>query len=260
MEGEACGRLNSVIEMAFRGRGRGRGRGGRGGPYEYRIAKHEPFIIFPEDVNLPSTERFENLLPDEKELIHLKVGYERFIKGSCYYLKDSKREEGVDDIGVKLKEKRRYLNQHIGDYMKLNVSNFPNELIKGTKRERVENKKIRWERNQADDFGFLEKLEEMYKEKSLMSQGEKFDGNTISCTPYALFELMWGIMVIMWFKDGDEKANGKKKEDHADEQEEMEEEEEEESSEDDDYAENEYFDDDEDDFNMDEEPEEDCYE
>ncbi|KAG0455861.1 hypothetical protein HPP92_023649 [Vanilla planifolia] len=223
MEGEACGRLNSVIEMVFRGRGRGRGRGGRGGPYEYRIAKHEPFIIFPEDVNLPSTERFENLLPDEKELIHLKVGYERFIKGSCYYLKDSKREEGVEDIGVKLKEKRRYLNQHIGDYMKLNVSNFPNELIKGTKRERVENKKIRWERNQADDFGFLEKLEEMYK-------------------------------------DGDEKANGKKKEDHADEQEEMEEEEEEESSEDDDYAENEYFDDDEDDFNMDEEPEEDCYE
>ncbi|PKU83611.1 glutamic acid-rich protein-like [Dendrobium catenatum] len=204
--------------MAFRG-GRGRGRG-RGGSFEFRMAKHEPFIPFPEDVKLPDVSKIENFSNEEKVLINWKIKFERFWKTSCYYLEDSKRQDAeIEQYAEKLKRKGQQ-PQHFGTYMKLNVSNFPAELIQGGKRGH-DSKRLRWD-TKRDEFSLFDKLEE--KEK-----------------------------------DGDGKDNSVKEKKDGDEEEEEDLENEEAESSEDDYAQNEYFDDDEDDFNRDDDPVEDYY-
>ncbi|XP_078435589.1 uncharacterized protein LOC144706486 isoform X3 [Wolffia australiana] len=169
--------------MAARGRGRGRGGRGFGSPFEHRFVKHEPYALFPVQSQGPDIERYS------------------------------------DKIKLKGPAKREALES----YLKLFPSNFPTELIQGSRKTTREKKKLRWDVDSDEKlFEKLERLEENVKE--------------------------------------DEKGDKDKKGESDEEEEEQPEEVEEESSEEDDYNQNIEFDDDEDDLNMEEEEFEDAYE
>jgi len=104
-------------------------------------------------------------------------------------------------------------------YLKLTPSNFPAELVQGSRRGQASNKKLRWDKDSDEQaFEVFEKLEQKHK-----------DGSKVE-------------------KEGEDE----------DEQEEEEVQEEEENS-DDDYNQNIEFDDDDDDWNQEEEAQEDFY-
>ncbi|XP_078155004.1 uncharacterized protein LOC144551074 [Carex rostrata] len=210
--------------MAFRGRGRGRG---RGGGYE-RPPNFTPYENFPDMERLPnlvdiihSSHSQETKMNAQMNALR-KSQLEEFWRGSCYYLQEdasrTKKELGTRRIlGKKPKTQER--REALGNYLKLNPSNFPVELIQGSRRVQQISKKLKWDRH-ADQLAFdsFEKLEEKHKDK-------------------------------------DEKVEKKQDED---EDEEPQEDADEESS-DDDYNQNIDFDDDEDDMNMEEDAEEDVY-
>ncbi|CAL9152245.1 unnamed protein product [Musa hybrid cultivar] len=224
------GATRRLLPMAFRGRGRGRGGRGRGmgAIYDTRIAKHVPYEEFPEDVTLPSVPSVDPLSNEVKALIASKIKLEYFWKGSCYNLQEgvSKSRSQVTEIerfSDRFKQKAQGKREALAHYLKLTPSNFPSELIQGSKRVHHENKKLRWDRAPEDKlFDLFEKLEENYKGQ---------DGKVL-----------------------------KEKKGESDDEEDVEEEVEEESSDDDDYNQNIDFDDDEDDLNMEEEEHEDVYE
>ncbi|CAL9084532.1 unnamed protein product, partial [Musa textilis] len=206
--------------MAFRGRGRGRGGRGRGmgAIYDTRIAKHVPYEEFPEDVTLPSVPSVDPLSNEVKALIASKIKLEYFWKGSCYNLQEggSKSRSQVTEIerfSDRFKQKAQGKREALAYYLKLTPSNFPSELIQGSKRVHHENKKLRWDRAPGSM--------NIYKLEPLL-HGQ--DGKVL-----------------------------KEKKGESDDEEDVEEEVEEESSDDDDYNQNIDFDDDEDDLNMEEE-------
>ncbi|CAA7401012.1 unnamed protein product [Spirodela intermedia] len=212
--------------MAMRGRGRGsRGRG-FGSQFEHRFAKHEPYVLFPEIGNLPNISYVTSVQKDYYRLINYKLKLENFWKGSCYHLEESgkklKNPQGADierysDRG---KQKNQMKREALESYLKLLPSNFPTELIQGSKRIQRDKKKLRWDGD--SDEKLFEKLERL--------------------------------------EENNQKGEKEKKGDSDEEEEEQLEEVDEESSEEDDYNQNIDFDDDEDDLNMEEEEYEDAYE
>ncbi|WOL17150.1 glutamic acid-rich protein [Canna indica] len=210
--------------MAFRGRGRGRGRG-FGAAYEMRLVKNVPYDEYPEDVTLPSLPSVDPLPNEVKALIASKLKLEYFWKGSCYHLQEVGSRSKSQDVDIerfsdRFKQKGKGKREALASYLKLTPSNFPPELIQGSKHMQHDKKKLRWDTDEKL-FDMFEKLEEKYK-------GE------------------------------DEK--GKEKKGESEDEEDEEEEAEEETSDDDDYNKNVDFDDDEDDLNMEEEEQEDVYE
>ncbi|XP_074565393.1 uncharacterized protein LOC141821911 [Curcuma longa] len=213
--------------MAFRGRGRGRGGGrGFGSSFDTRIGKHVPCEDFPEDVTLPGLPTVDPLPDEVKALIASKLKLEFFWKNSCYNLqavasKSKNQDADIERYSDRFKIKPQGKREALASYLKLTISNFPSELIQGSKLQQRDKKKLRWDRDPDEKkFDMFAKLEENFKGK-------------------------------------DGKIDEKKGEN---EEEEVEEEEaEEESSDDDDYNQNVDFDDDDDDLNMGEEEHEDTY-
>ncbi|XP_042379678.1 nucleolin-like [Zingiber officinale] len=213
--------------MAFRGRGRGRGGGrGFGSSFDIRIGKHVPYEDFPENVTLPSLPTIDPLPDEVKALIASKLRLEHFWKTSCYNLqavasKSKNQDADIQRYSDRFKIKPQGKREALASYLVLTPSNFPSELIQGSKLQQRDKKKLRWDRDPDEKmFDMFEKLEQNYKGQ---------DGKV------------------------DEK---KGENDEEDEEEEVEEEE---SSDDDDYNQNVDFDDDEDDLNMEEEGHEDVY-
>uniref|UniRef100_K3ZX36 DNA-directed RNA polymerase III subunit n=1 Tax=Setaria italica TaxID=4555 RepID=K3ZX36_SETIT len=196
--------------MSFRGRGRGgRGRGGGFGGFDH-AAKHVPHEDFPAS-------------KEEKALIVSTLKLEEFWRTSCYHLEEDALKKKNEDKQIERfsdrKRKTQAKREALASYLKLSSSNFPAELVQGSRRGQVSNKKLRWDKDSDENaFEVFEKLEEKHK-----------DGSKVE-------------------KEGDEE----------DEQEEEEAQEEEENS-DDDYNQNIEFDDDDDDWNQAEEAHEDYY-
>lgn len=209
--------------MAFRGRGRGgrgRGRGGGFGGYDHP-AKHAPHENFP-DIALPEMTCVK-ATNEEKALIQSTFKLEFFWKNSCYHLEEDAPKKKNEDREIERfsDRKRRTQNKReaLASYLKMTPSNFPAELVQGSRRGQTSNKKLRWDKNSDEQaFEAFEKLEQKLK-----------DGTKVE-------------------KEGDD-----------DDEEEEEEVQEEHDSSDDDYNQNIEFDDDDDDWNQEEEAHEDCY-
>lgn len=196
--------------MAFRGRGRGRGGfGGGGGGFGY--ARQEPFVEFPE-IDLPERKSVK----EERALVVLNLKLLNHWKSSAYYLEDSslaKKSQSMDierfsDWG---KPKTTAKRDALSNFLLLEPTNFPKELVTGAKREQPNPKKVRW--NPSSD---LQKLDLFEKLEEKFQKGDK------------------------------EKKEGEDEEEDEDGDEESQEAEEES---DDDYLKNVDFDDDEDDYN-----------
>ncbi|KAJ3698033.1 hypothetical protein LUZ61_001738 [Rhynchospora tenuis] len=210
--------------MTSRGRGRGRG---FGGGYDRMPSTFTPYE------NFPAVERFPNAMdvvrssdPEARNIAFEKSKLEDFWRGSCYHLKEdafrSKKETDTVRISGK-KQKTQERREALAYYLKLTPSNFPVELIQGSRRPQPSNKKLKWDRR-TDELSFdtFEKLEEKHKDKDGKGEKKKQDEDE---------------------EDGEEEREGEAEEESSD----------------DDYNQNIDFDDDEDEFNMEEAAEEDAY-
>ncbi|KAF0908174.1 hypothetical protein E2562_022974, partial [Oryza meyeriana var. granulata] len=154
---------------------------------------------------------------EEKALIQSTLKFEDFWRTSCYHLEEDVPKKKNDDKEIERysdrKRKTQSKREALVSYLKLTPSNFPAELVQGSRRGQPSNKKLRWDRGSDEQaFEVFEKLEEKHK-------------------------------------DGDKKTE----KDGDDEDEQEEEEVEEDENSDDDYNQNIEFDDDDDDWNQEEE-------
>lgn len=197
------------IEMAFRGRGRGRGFG-RGGN-DFRHARQEPFVLFP-DIELPDRRN----IPRDDEVIRYNVKLRRYFRNSPYCLEETLTDEpesmDIERYSDRAKRATRFGRGSLlsSGFLMLQPGYFPVELVQGTKR-RV-GRKVNW--NPKQDLQKLDILEQLE---------EKRKGQDTSV---------------------DEKENDEDEEDEENP------EEEEEDSDEGDYDKNMDFDDDEDDYNV----------
>ncbi|KAK9149409.1 hypothetical protein Scep_008166 [Stephania cephalantha] len=201
--------------MGSRGRG-GYGRGGGGrGRGGFRFAKSEPFVLFPEDVELPDI----NNVTEEKNLVYWNWKLQTYWKSSPYYLQEpvstENQETDIERYSDRGKRKSPAKQDPLSYYMKLTSDYFPLELIHGSNQVQRDPRKVRWNPEAGlQKLDFLEKLEQKSQEHGKKGEKEQKDGEN-------------------------------------EEEEEGIEESEQEFSDDGDYNQNVDFDDDEDDFNID---------
>ncbi|KAH7690504.1 DNA-directed RNA polymerase III subunit Rpc31 protein [Dioscorea alata] len=204
--------------MAFRGRGRGRE---RGAAFDTRLARHEPYILFPENVPLPDLANSEAFTNEERVLVSGKIKLEYFWKASCYHLEEGFLKSKSQDSD-KPKRRAQVKRGALSSYLKLTSSNFPAELIHRSKLLEPEHNKLRWD--QGSDERTLESFEKLE---------DRSKGHNEKDAPERKGE-----------SDDEGVAKGEAEEESSD----------------DDYNQNIDFDDDEDDLNMEEEADEDFYE
>lgn len=156
--------------MSFRGRGRG-GRGrGRGGGFGYdHPAKHVPHEDFP-DIALPEM-KCAKASNEEKALIVSTLKLEEFWRSSCYYLEEDAPKKKNEDKEIERfsdrKRKTQSKREGLASYLKLAPSNFPAELVQGSRRGQATNKKLRWDKESDEQaFEAFEKLEQKHKDGS----------------------------------------------------------------------------------------------
>ncbi|CAK9164496.1 unnamed protein product [Ilex paraguariensis] len=146
--------------MAFRGRGRGRGYGGGGG---FRVAKQEPFILFP-DIS-------ENLTDAKtvNEEVNLAIYGSRLQKfwNSLYYFNEEKTEKD-QSFDIKrlfdLGKKRGIPNKELPNTIFRTSEYVPAELARVSKLEQRGQKKVRWNPESAlQRLDIFEKLEQKHQ-------------------------------------------------------------------------------------------------
>ncbi|CAL5084023.1 unnamed protein product [Urochloa decumbens] len=154
--------------MSFRGRGRGgRGRGGFGGGFDNH-AKHVPHEDFP-DITLPEMTCIK-VSSEEKALLLSTLKLEEFWRTSCYHLEEDAPKKKNEDKEIERfsdrKRKGQGKREALRSYLTLTTSNFPAELVQGSRRGQVSNKKLRWDKESDNAFELFEKLEEKHKDGS----------------------------------------------------------------------------------------------
>uniref|UniRef100_A0A0A9FQG4 Uncharacterized protein n=1 Tax=Arundo donax TaxID=35708 RepID=A0A0A9FQG4_ARUDO len=122
--------------MAFRGRGRGgRGRGGRFGFGFEHPAKHAPHEDFP-DVTLPKMTCTKASNEDKAQILST-VKFDDFWRTSCYHLEEDAPKKKNEDKEIERfsdrKRKTQTKREVLAAYLKLTSSNFPAELLQGSK-------------------------------------------------------------------------------------------------------------------------------
>ncbi|KAM0949631.1 putative DNA-directed RNA polymerase III, subunit Rpc31 [Dioscorea sansibarensis] len=138
--------IDSFLVVPSQGCGRGRG---RGAAFDTRLARHEPYILFPENVSLPGLPNSEAFTNEERVLITGKIKLEYFWKASCYHLEEGfLKSKSQDSDNPKRKAKVRH--GFLSSYLKPFSSNFPAELIHGSKRLETDHKKLRWDQGSDD--------------------------------------------------------------------------------------------------------------
>ncbi|PIA63458.1 hypothetical protein AQUCO_00201063v1 [Aquilegia coerulea] len=153
----------NITEMAFRRGGYGRARGYNSG---LMFAKQEPYVLFPDNVQLPDV----NGVVEERELVFWNMRLQNFWKSSPYYLEETNTTKSKDtdierysDRGKPSQAKRDPLSYHL----KLTVPNFPQELIHGSKRVQHDQRKVRWDPESGlERLDKLERLEEKHGDKA----------------------------------------------------------------------------------------------
>ncbi|KAL5993033.1 hypothetical protein ACLOJK_013953 [Asimina triloba] len=242
--------------MAFRGRGRGgfgRGRGfGFGGGRGTR-AKEEPFILFPEDVELPG---IRELSAEDVALIARKVNLQRYWESSPYYIRDKGPKAGLQSVDVeryshKPEAQERRLGS-LSSFLNLTGAHFPAELITGAKLVKHDRKRTKWDLEPGlRKIVFFIALLNLQKLDML----EKLEGENKRGLPYVVVSAHSDLVVACEYADlvvGKDPKSMKPKKDEEENEEEVGSEDEEEEEEDDgDYNQNFDFDDDEDDLNPD---------
>ncbi|XP_039834695.1 uncharacterized protein LOC120695542 [Panicum virgatum] len=94
---------------------------------------------------------------------------EGFWRTSCYHLEEDAPKKKNEDKEIERfsdrKRKTHNKREAVASYLKLTPSNFPAELVQGSRRGQVSNKKLRWDKD-SDEHAFevFEKLEEKHKE------------------------------------------------------------------------------------------------
>ncbi|KAH7690501.1 DNA-directed RNA polymerase III subunit Rpc31 protein [Dioscorea alata] len=156
--------------MAFRGRGRG-----RGAAFDNRLARHEPYILFPENVSLPDLANSEAFTNEERVLISGKIKLEYFWKASRYHLEEGflkSKSQDSDNPKRRAQVKRGALSS----YLKLTSSNFLAELIHKSKPSELDYKKLRWDQGSDERMlEIFEKLEERSKGQNENNAPERKD-------------------------------------------------------------------------------------
>ncbi|KAL5576890.1 hypothetical protein UlMin_018589 [Ulmus minor] len=203
--------------MAFRG-GRGGGRGYGGG-----YTKPEPFVEFPDDVELP---KINDVTPEEN-LVRRSLKLQNFWKASPYYLEDNvsnkRQRTEIERFSDRNKPNTSIRRDSLAQILEL--KNFPLELTGGSKgwQRQPSQKKVRWNPDaEMHKLDIFEKLEQRQSQSG---------------------------------KDEKEKKEGE----NEDEDDDLGEGESEEEPSDDDYNQNVDFDDDDDDFNVVDDGEDDVY-
>ncbi|XP_050235184.1 uncharacterized protein LOC126683359 [Mercurialis annua] len=164
--------------MSFRGRGRGRGgRFGGGGGGGFGFARQEPYVEFPE-VELPDRKGVK----EERVLVVGNAKLVNFWKSSPYYLEDtsSKKSQNMDveRFSDRGKSKTTLKRDSLGNFLLLQPSNFPKELIAGTKWDRPNPKKVRWDsHSEVQKWDLFEKLEQKYEGRDEKGEKEKKEGD-----------------------------------------------------------------------------------
>ncbi|XP_026449017.1 pheromone-processing carboxypeptidase KEX1-like [Papaver somniferum] len=160
--------------MAFRGRGFGRGfgRGGRG-----NFGTPEPFILFPEDVQLPDI----NDIKEERALVIANNKMQSYWKSSPYYLemptKRKSEENDIERYSDRNKANNRAKRLSFGHFLKLEDRYFPAELFQGKRKVEYNQSKgfSRQNKDQMklDKFDLYENLERKAVDQESKGGNEK---------------------------------------------------------------------------------------
>ncbi|XP_061336524.1 uncharacterized protein LOC133283648 isoform X2 [Gastrolobium bilobum] len=147
--------------MASRGRGRGRGRGG-GANYATQV----PFVLFPEDVNLPDV-KLDDIDANMKKLLNWNYKFQNYWKASPYLLEETTLKKESQKMHVpRFSDKKRTVFTRDSLSQVLMLNDFPKELIQGTSKRMPSRKKFRWnpelEMKKIDFFEQLEKKDQKY--------------------------------------------------------------------------------------------------
>ncbi|KAI4311216.1 hypothetical protein MLD38_036126 [Melastoma candidum] len=150
--------------MAFRG-GRGRGRG-----FGHQHAKQEPFVLFP-DVELPPIREVTN---EEKNLVIWNSRLQNYWKKSPYYLietnKNVSQSIDIERYSDRQKPKANHARDSFLQYLELNPSNFPRELLPDSRIDRSKRRRtVQW--NPDSNLAKLDLFEKL--EQKLQGQEEK---------------------------------------------------------------------------------------
>ncbi|KAI4369591.1 hypothetical protein MLD38_018016 [Melastoma candidum] len=158
--------------MAFRG-GRGRGRG-----FGHQHAKQEPFILFPE-IELPSIREVTN---EEENLVIWNSRLQNYWKKSPFYFvetdKNMSQNVDIERYSDRQKLKAKLAHASFLQYLELNLSNFPREILPDSKIDRSKRRRtVQW--NPDTDLAKLdlfEKLEQKHQGQEEKDDKEKKEG------------------------------------------------------------------------------------
>ncbi|WVZ66668.1 hypothetical protein U9M48_015858, partial [Paspalum notatum var. saurae] len=164
------------LPMSFRG-GRGRwGRGRGGGSGFDHPAKHAPHENFP-DITLPEM-TCVTASNEERALILFTNKLEGFWKTSCYHLElDAPKKKNVDREIERFSDRKRKTQakrEALVSYLKLTPSNFPAELVQGSRRGQ-DGVKVEKEGDDEDEEEEEEAQEEEESSDDDYTQNVEFD-------------------------------------------------------------------------------------
>ncbi|CAJ2674384.1 unnamed protein product [Trifolium pratense] len=143
----------------------GRGGWGRGGGFQ-RYVPPVPFVLFPEDINLPDAKPAE-IDRYTMKLLKWDNQFNSYFKAAAYYLEEKEEVKGRKRMHVETysdkKKKKNFTRDSLSQV--LHFEGFAKELIPGKKMWRSR-KKMRW--NPEADMTqkkFFEELEKKLKEE-----------------------------------------------------------------------------------------------
>ncbi|CAJ2674382.1 glutamic acid-rich protein-like [Trifolium pratense] len=151
----------------------GRGGWGRGGGFQ-RYVPPVPFVLFPEDINLPDAKPAE-IDRYTMKLLKWDNQFNSYFKAAAYYLEEKEEVKGRKRMHVETysdkKKKKNFTRDSLSQV--LHFEGFAKELIPGKKMWRSR-KKMRW--NPEADMTqkkFFEELEKKLKKEEGKHKGEE---------------------------------------------------------------------------------------
>ncbi|CAI8614377.1 unnamed protein product [Vicia faba] len=124
--------------MAGRGYGRGRGHGGF-----QNYARPEPFVLFPEDINLPDAKLGENVA-SMKHLIKWDLSFDSYFKAAPYLLDDTESKGRKRMHVERFSDKKKIAFTRDSLSQVLYYDEFVKELVPGKSKQMLSRKKFRW--------------------------------------------------------------------------------------------------------------------
>ncbi|XP_058724470.1 uncharacterized protein LOC131595945 [Vicia villosa] len=149
----------------------GRGRGGRPGGIRY--TKPEPYVLFPENINLPEVKLGENST-SMKQLIKWDLSFDSYYKAAPYLLDDTelKGRKRMHIERFSDKKKTTFTRDSLSQV--LYFDGFVKELVPGKSKQMPSRKKFRWNPEaDAKKLAFFEELEKKFLAEEGKDQKKK---------------------------------------------------------------------------------------